>query len=177
MSSLVTQLTEIEAGLSKLQDRLEDLPITEILISRLLINLGREMNNRLDERLRPYGLTEAEFRALVSLHSFPEGSANPGDLCGGMGQSPANITRITDVLVERGLILRLPDAHDRRRLVLQVTPQGVTLLNELLPLMMEGVRESYRSFTPAKRDQLLASLKALAAAIDQLNDHQSEGGT
>ncbi len=107
MGTLTEQITAIEAGLSNLQKRVDAVPVTEILISRLLINLGREISNHLDQRLRPFGLSEPEFKVLVSIYASPESGANPGELCAGIGQSPANITRLTDSLVERELILRI----------------------------------------------------------------------
>ncbi len=165
--SLANQIAEIEASLTRMQQRIGDVPVTEILISRMLINLGREMTQRLDTRLRPSGLMESEFRALVSLYSLPGSTGNPSDLCTDAGQSPANITRITDALAERELILRRPDEHDRRRWVLQVTPKGTALIKKMLPNMMNGARESYSEFSSAELKRLLTSLKTIAATIDR----------
>jgi MarR family transcriptional repressor of emrRAB len=167
LSSLTEQIAAVEEGLNNLQKRLDSIPVTEILISRLLINLGKEMSNILDQRLRPSGLTEPEFKVLVSIYASGEDGANPGDLCAGIGQSPANITRITDALVDRGLISRVPDTQDRRRLLLHVTPPGSTLIKKLMPMMTEGARKNYRDFSKTDLKRLLADLKQLAGAVDR----------
>lgn len=166
MASLLEQIAEMEAGVERVHQRIPDLPILEILSSRLLIYLGRELSNRFDQYLRPYGLTEIEFRALMALYGAHV-PTSPGELCFGISQSPANITRITDVLVERGLLLRLPDTQDRRRLVLQVTPQGEQLINEILPVVTNVARSSYCDFPLDELKQLRASLKKFAAALER----------
>jgi MarR family transcriptional repressor of emrRAB len=167
VGELTDQIVAIEAGLNNLQKRVDAVPVTEILISRLLINLGREISNHLDQRLRPFGLSEPEFKVLVSIHASPDGVANPGELCAHINQSPANITRLTDSLVERELISRIPDEQDRRRLVLQMTPQGTTLIKKQIPLMMDGARKNFRSFSRTDLKRLLADLKQLAESIDR----------
>jgi MarR family transcriptional regulator, negative regulator of the multidrug operon emrRAB len=167
MVSLSSQIQEIEAGLARLQRLIPDLPVTQILTSRTLVFLGRELSNMIDQRLRPHGLSEIEFRTLMNVYSFRESAAYPSELCTSLGQSPANITRITDTLVERDLISRVPDEHDRRRLVLKTTAKGEQLIQVLMPLMMNSVLTSYQDFSPTDLEQLLGSLKQLARAIDE----------
>jgi MarR family transcriptional repressor of emrRAB len=171
VGELTEQILAIEAGLTNLQKRVDTVPVTEILISRLLINLGRVISNSLDQRLRPFGLSEPEFKVLVSIYSSPEGIANPGELCAGISQSPANITRLTDSLVERELISRIPDQHDRRKLVLQMTSQGTVLIKKLMPLMVDGARKHYRNFSRTDLKRLLADLKQLAETVDRDSDN------
>ena len=169
--SLTEQIAALEKGLGNLQKRVETFPVTEVLVSRLLINLGREISNHLDQRLRPFGLSEAEFKVLMSIYASPESVANPGELCIGMSQSPANITRLTDSLVERGLISRIPDEQDRRRLVLQLTSQGAALVRKLMPLTIDGASRIYREFSKTDRKKMLADLKKLAASLDRENEN------
>lgn len=167
MSSLTQQIDEIEQRLLRGRSIIPDLPVTEFLISRLLMHLGREMNARLDRNLRPFGLGENELRALMTLYVSP--TITPGELCQSMHQSPANITRVTDILVERGLLLRLPDPQDRRRVVLQLTPQGTELFNTFLPTMLNAAHMNYAGFSSVELDQLLAALRRLAANMDRVS--------
>ncbi len=173
MASLCSQIQEIETGLGRLKQQMPDLPIQQILTSRLLVYLGRELSSMIDQRLKPHGLTEIEFRALMNVYSFRDTAAYPSELCTSLAQSPANITRITDALVERGLISRIPDGQDRRRLVLKTTAAGEQLAESLLPVMFKSVRESYRDFSSESLEQLLLSLKQLAGAIDEANERIS----
>jgi len=174
MVSLTAQIEAIETNLQRLKHRHPDLPVAHILTSRALVTLGRELSNLLDQRLRPYGLSDIEFRALINIYSLQDTAAYPGDLCSSLGHSPANITRITDNLVERGLLSRVADERDRRRLLLTITPAGEQLIQSLLPVMLQSMRESFRNFSAENVEQLLSQLKHLAGVIDDAN---IRGGT
>jgi MarR family transcriptional regulator, negative regulator of the multidrug operon emrRAB len=162
-----SQIDQMEEGLSRVKRRLPGLPAEEILLSRLIVLLGREYSARYDRVLRPRGLAEADFRVLASLFSHEQGSAFPSDLCASMAQSPANITRIADALVERGLITRVASELDRRRMVLQITPRGTELLHDCLPCTTELARSAFAVLSQEEVRQLTAQLRRVAEALDR----------
>src|SRR6202021_3865076 len=123
---------------------MQDLPVTGILLCRLLLHIGREMAARFEQQIKPFGLAEAEFRVLTTLFSQPDGVAHPSDLCARASQSPANMSRISDALVRRDLITRVLSAHDRRRMVLRITEQGEDLVRRLLPTLFAPLREMFK---------------------------------
>src|ERR1700689_5250724 len=102
MNSADPQFDMLEANLEELSARIPDLPITGMLLCRLIQHLGREMTAMLEQKIRPFGLAEAEFRVLTTLFSQPDGVAHPSDLCVRALPSPANMSRISDALGERG---------------------------------------------------------------------------
>src|ERR1700678_2573242 len=146
MNSPHSQFDMLEANLEELSARIPDLPITGMLLCRLIQHLGREMTAMLEQKIRPFGLAEAEFRVLTTLFSQPDGVAHPSDLCVGASQSPANMSRISDALVSRDLITRVLSVHDRRRMVLRITAQGEELVRRLLPKMFVSLREMLVEF-------------------------------
>ena len=160
------QIELIEASLRRLSARLPDAPVASIMLTRLLLQVGRGMADLLDQQIRPFGLAEAEFRVLTTLFSQPEGVAHPGDLCARTSQRPANMSRICDALVERGLITRVASAHDRRRMVLRVTEQGEELVQRLLPAMWLGLRELYGDLSDQEQRQLIGLLKEVGVRLD-----------
>lgn len=168
LGDLTHQISVMEQSLLRLKQLMPEMPVLQVLISRLLVMMGREQSAMMEKQLQPYGLTELEFRALVLVYAQREVGAFPGDLCVNIGQSPATITRLTDALVNRELITRVPDAADRRRLLLQTTPKGNAMTESLLPLMRDLAYGSYQRFSEHEIAQLLASLKQLAAAMDQI---------
>src|SRR5271170_5648130 len=131
--NIVTQFELMEENLRSMSTRVPDLPVTSILMCRLVSQIGREMSLMFEQQLRPFGLAEAEFRVLTTLYSQPDGVAHPSDLCARALQSPANMSRISDALVSRDLITRVLSAQDRRRMVLRMTAQGEELVRRLLP--------------------------------------------
>ncbi len=60
-----------------LSARMPDLPLTEVLLCRLMLHMGREMAAMLEQEIRPFGLAEAEFRVLTTLFSQPDGRGAP----------------------------------------------------------------------------------------------------
>ena len=163
----VTEMAErIEQNLQLLTERLPEIPVLSIMLCRMTIQLGREMSAMFEQRIRPSGLTEAEFRVLTMLFSQANGTAHPGDLCAGAGQSPANMSRISDALVDRALITRVLSSEDRRRMVLRITEKGETLVRELLPSMWRPLKEMMRDFPESEQRQMLTLLKRMGGIMD-----------
>jgi MarR family transcriptional regulator, negative regulator of the multidrug operon emrRAB len=163
-----SQIELMEANLQNLKQRMPDLPVSGILLCRLVLHIGREMAARFEQQIKPFGLAEAEFRVLTTLFSQPEGMAHPSDLCALASQSPANMSRISDALVARGLITRMSSVHDRRRLVLRITEEGEEFVRQLLPKLHLPLRRMLKDFPEVEQRQLAAQLKRLAAELDQL---------
>src|SRR3981189_2642124 len=144
-----------EAHLERLRARMPDLPTSTVFCTRWLLQIGRGMASMLEIEIRPFGLTEAEFRVLTTLFSQPEGCAHPSDLCAKTSQSPANMSRISDALVGRDLITRLSSLHDRRKMDLRITEQGEELVRRLLPAMYGPLREMFKDFSEEEQLQLI----------------------
>lgn len=85
------------------------------------------------ERLRPaldeLGLTLEHWRIMAVLHDAP--GASMGPLAGQAVVPAATLTRLTDKLVERGMVVRRIDPGDRRRTVVALSPMGVRLTARL----------------------------------------------
>jgi MarR family transcriptional repressor of emrRAB len=164
-----SQFELMEENLQNLKQRMPDLPVPGILLCRLLLHIGREMAAGFEQQIRPYGLAEAEFRVLTTLFSQPDGAAHPSDLCVRASQSPANMSRISDALVERGLITRVSSVQDRRRMVLRITEEGEKFVRDLLPTLHVSLRRMLRDFPDSEQRQMVAQLKRLGVALDQLS--------
>jgi MarR family transcriptional repressor of emrRAB len=169
MNNTPIQIELMEANLQNLKQRMPDLPVSGILLCRLVLHIGREMAARFEQQMKPFGLAEAEFRVLTTLFSQPEGVAHPSDLCARTSQSPANMSRISDALVARGLITRVSSVHDRRRMVLRITAEGEEFVRQLLPKLHQPLRRMLKDFPESEQRQLADQLKRLAAELDQLS--------
>jgi len=167
MNDRDSQLDKLEENLRALSARVPDLPLTEILLCRVLLHVGREMATGFEQMIRPFGLAEADFRVLTTLFSQPEGMAHPSDLCARAGQSPANMSRISDALVRRDLITRVPSLQDRRRMVLRITEQGEDLVRRLLPKLFVPLRGMLAEFSDAELRLMISQLRRLHANMEQ----------
>ena len=172
MNSADSQFEMMEANLEGLSARVPDLPITGMLLCRLILHLGREMSAMFEQQIRPFGLAEAEFRVLTTLFSQPDGVAHPSDLCVRALQSPANLSRISDALVSRDLITRVLSVHDRRRMVLRITEQGEEWVRRLLPKLSAPLRAMLMEFPEAEQRQMIARLKRLRMKLGEATSQE-----
>jgi MarR family transcriptional regulator, negative regulator of the multidrug operon emrRAB len=177
MNNIDFPFDKLETNLRALAARMPDLPLTEVLLCRLMLHMGREMAAMLEQQIRPFGLAEAEFRVLTTLFSQPDGVAHPSDLCARAGQSPANMSRISDALVSRDLITRVLSVHDRRRMVLRITEQGEELVRQLLPKMFVPLRGLFAQFPETEQRELIAQLKRLAVNLAEVHKDVPERTT
>lgn len=88
----------------------------------LILGAQREGNRIFSDALRPYGLTPAQAEALhVIAERGPLALLDLGRLLICESGSPS---RLVDGLVRAGLVKRLDDPVDRRRVTLSLTPAG-----------------------------------------------------
>jgi MarR family transcriptional regulator, negative regulator of the multidrug operon emrRAB len=165
-NTVPSQIDRIESGLKRVAAHFPDFPVAQFLLSRLIVMLGRDLAAVHDRLLHPQGLSEPDFKVLMVLFSQENGSAYPSELCARLAQSPANITRISDALVERGLITRSLSEQDRRRMVLKITPQGERLLHEFLPSMFLMVRQCFAGLSDEDIGSITSLLRQIAATME-----------
>jgi MarR family transcriptional repressor of emrRAB len=161
-------IERVAAGVRRVARRHGDLPVELIVLSRLIVGLGRDLTANSDELLRPRGLSESDFRVLVQLYGQPDGSANAGELVSSAAHSPANITRIADTLVGRGLITRVPGVADRRRVLLRITRRGESLVRALLPKLCASTRQAFGVLSRTEARRLRNDLCRIAGALTDM---------
>jgi MarR family transcriptional repressor of emrRAB len=160
-----SRLELLEQSLRSLSVRVPDVPTVAILLSRVIVELGRQLSSLLEHQIRPYGLGEADFRVLSALFAEHEGGAYPSELCERTGQSPANMSRIGDVLVNRNLITRVLSARDRRRMVLRITDEGEALVRRVLPRLFDPLKGMFEDIGETDQLALIQQLKRVGARL------------
>lgn len=85
----------------------------------------------LDEVTRPEGLTALQYTALTVLERHPDLTA--AQLARRSFVTAQSMADMVTALLQRGLVERHRDPHDRRRLVLALTADGRRLLDRLRP--------------------------------------------
>lgn len=110
--------------------------------------------NRLDERLRPWGMTQTTWRALWILRSDAE-RYNQRSLAARLNIETPTLVHIVDRMEALGLLRRVPDTQDRRQKYIEITEAGRALAAEIEDEVL------------AVRGQMLAGIDAaeLAAAV------------
>ncbi len=160
-------LESMREGIQRVSEQIPDMPVREVILSRMLMVSGDMVATRLTQALRPHGLGESEFRTLMVLFSSEQGEAHPSDLCMFATQKPNNMTRITDGLVARGLASRSHSKEDRRRIVLRITAEGRRFVRKFLPDLFPRVDNMFDVLSETDRKQLERILSKLLHHLGQ----------
>lgn len=93
---------------------------------------ARVLARRFDVALRPVGLTNGQFSLLMSLNRpAPAGLGGVAEL---LAMDRTTLTANLKPLERRGLVATETDPKDRRARLLRLTPAGLALLAEALPI-------------------------------------------
>src|SRR5262245_48275207 len=129
----------------------------ELLASNifLLKRLGAAVKSQALEAYEETGLGPYHHAVLSVLD---EGSRETqGAIAGVLGYDPGQLVGLLDELEERGYVERKRDPHDRRRHIVQLTPDGARALGRLRSL----ARRIEDGFLPALGPEQRATLPAL----------------
>ena len=114
-------------------------------------------------KLREYDITEPQWRVLRVIND--RGAADASGLAEvGLLHAPS-VTRILKELERRDLIVRKPDAHDRRRVLVELTPAGRQVVKDIAREVLRVMREYSERFGDQRLARLADELRALSAAI------------
>jgi len=109
------------------------------------------------------GLTNARMMALAVVDS-PDGCSMT-DLAQRLSLPAPLATRVTDELVDRALVERLGDRHDRRRVILRLTDQGRATLAAVHTEAEELVSAVLLRMTEEETEALLVGLQAFLRVL------------
>lgn len=129
---------------------------------RLFLKLHRRFQELNREEFRPYDLSTPQYAILF--HATEEG-VPLSYICQEMLADNSNLTRLVDRLEARGLVRRAPDPRDRRVTLVQLTPQGKALIDELRPRHRAYVE---RRMSHLSHEQLSAMYDAMKTLYDAL---------
>lgn len=113
-----------------------------------------------------HGLTGPQALLMKALQ---HGKLSAGELASRVSLSQGTVTDILNRLEKRGTIMRLRDAADRRRVLVELTPRGLALLEESPPLLQEQFIQRFSRLEEWEQTQLLASLQRIASMMDAVD--------
>lgn len=97
--------------------------------SELIVRTARQLRRRWMASLEPWGITPHEFRALhASTHGEPP---RLSEIAERLRIAPRSATEVVDSLEAKGLVQRVPSPTDRRAVLVEPTPAGRDLAEEV----------------------------------------------
>ncbi|WP_030441779.1 MarR family winged helix-turn-helix transcriptional regulator [Actinoplanes subtropicus] len=124
------------------------------------------VRSRLDDLLRPGGLTTTQYTALTVLQRHPA-SLTSAQLARNSFVTAQAMADIVSALLGRELIERHRDPADRRRLVLALTPGGEALLDRFQGPVEALEALMLSDLTAAQAADLRSSLLSCRAALER----------
>jgi DNA-binding MarR family transcriptional regulator len=118
---------------------------------------------RLDDLLRPFGLTFARYEALVLLTFSSRGSLPLGKMGERLQVHPTSITSIIGRLEGTGHVVRRPHPDDRRAVLAEITPEGRALVEQATAALV-GADFGLGSLDAASLEELSALLRPVRHA-------------
>jgi MarR family 2-MHQ and catechol resistance regulon transcriptional repressor len=98
-----------------------------------LVAAAAVLVDKVDSTLRPLGLNGSSFNFLMTVRHSATGSLRMTELAERILSRPANATRMADLMVEAGYLRRKPSETDRRVVYVELTEDGASCLDALLP--------------------------------------------
>lgn len=156
---------QLEQAINRVEARFPGVPRQEVILTRLLFHIMPRLSAHLCDSLRQHGLNETVWMALLALYACPKQALNPSDISETLDSSRTNATRIADELVKNGWAARSASAEDRRKIVLELTPSGVALVESLLPYSREVHKQLWADFDSAEKQTLEKLMRKLLSQL------------
>jgi MarR family transcriptional regulator, lower aerobic nicotinate degradation pathway regulator len=142
------------AGRAEPAYRLED------QVGFLLRRAYQRASSNLVERIGQYDLTAPQFATLARLHE--RGILSQNLLGRLVAMEPANIRDVVLRLKKRRLVMTQRDPDDGRLILVSLTPSGISLVNELLPIEIECTAKTLAGLNANEKRLLYDLLTRLA---------------
>lgn len=113
---------------------------------------------------RAIGLNPTDLRCLDWLADGPK---TAGALSAGTGLSSAATTTLIDRLERKGFVQRVRDPGDRRRVLVEMTPDGAARVGSFYGRLVEDGNSLFKDITDEELEKMQAWLKAAREQTDR----------
>ena len=130
-----------------------------------LMRATESVNHRLSRHLSEADLTISQFGVLEGLLHL--GHRNQKEIGEKLLKSGGNITLVIDNLEKRGFVVRKKDSNDRRALIISLTVQGKSFIEDFFPLHLSKINEEFSVLTEKEKSELGRICKKLGKSIQK----------
>lgn len=149
--------------LDKFAQRYPEADVSAVAAFLHLLRVATDLSSALDSCLSQHGLLQGRWWVLILLMRESDGMSAPSTLAEKAGVSRATMTGLLDSLERDGLVERIFDAADRRRVSIRLTPSGQAKLDEVMPDYYRRLRQLMAGFSDAEKSVLHSMLERLHA--------------
>jgi DNA-binding MarR family transcriptional regulator len=132
-------------------------------IIELLPAIGRGLYATLMDDPEIHGLTLPQVKALIFL--YDNGDRSMTELAAGLAVSLPSASELVDRLVDRGLVDRMTDPADRRRVLVSLTEPAIGYGRRIHDLRRMQARAALDEMPAGERACFVQSIRTLAAVL------------
>lgn len=161
--------TLIMGGMAKIEmpdDYYAQTPEANVRATEAVMNTIKTADlifDRIGRLLRPLNVSAAGGLVLGVLRDH--GAMSPSELGEHLIVTRATVTGLLDSLERRGFVTRSPNPADRRSLIVEITPKGLTVLQELRTLIHHHERTWMTSFSEAELRDYIETLHRIQGSV------------
>lgn len=126
-----------------------------------LVKASEVYKKACDNIYRNYGLTFSQYNVLRVLNNSKDGQNSVTVASKIMLVSGPNMTGLAKRLEKNGFILRKHDSTDERITILEITPKGKRILENIQEAHEENITDYLRGFSEEGKKRLLEDLKRI----------------
>jgi DNA-binding MarR family transcriptional regulator len=133
-------------------------------VGYLIVVLRTRQLRALDVEFSKFGFTAAQWPILRAVADGQTPTA--ADLCRRLSYDTGSMTRMLNRLEQKGVIVRVPSAADRRVVQLKITPAGRSVHRKLREAAIRVLNHLVRGFNPEQIQQLREQLLRMHANLE-----------
>jgi DNA-binding MarR family transcriptional regulator len=144
-----------------------DLELGDLQVTARLSRIGAHLARRQEAVFGRFGLGRGEVGALSALRiAGPPHRLSPTQMGRGLMLSSAGVTSRIDRLEGRGLVRRLPDPNDRRGVIIELTDEGLRVVDEAAAANTVSERQLLQRLDPDEAATLERLLRKLLGGLE-----------
>jgi DNA-binding MarR family transcriptional regulator len=148
-------------------DARPDLEVGTLQVTARLSRIGPHLARRQEEVFGKFGLNRGEVGLLSTLRiAGPPHQLSPTRLARGLMLSSAGVTSRIDRLERRGFVRRLDDPNDRRGVIIELTDEGLTVVDAAVAANSASDRQLLSRLDPDELVQLEGLLRKLLSGLE-----------
>ncbi|CAM4119596.1 MarR family winged helix-turn-helix transcriptional regulator [Mesobacillus thioparans] len=139
------------------------------------VRLSKKLTRIINHHLKNYHITTEQWSVLRTLNESDKISQK--ELSIRSDKDQATLTKILDLLVKQENVERVPNPQDRRSFLVEITPNGAHLVEEVAPYLEKVYVEITNGIGPDNLDifrEVLSKLEDNIAGLQEENN-QKEG--
>lgn len=143
-----------------------DLDVAPLQVLSRVTRLARQLDLTRRDAFTEHDLASWEFDVLAALRRAGDPyTVSAGQIASQTLVSSGTITNRVDRLQERGLVRRLPDPTDRRGVLIQLTPAGMSAVDGALTALLDHERQLLRGLSVGQQRDLARLLRTLGRTM------------